>query len=54
MARQPKEGTFNIQQWFDLLDKYAAEEPFVLNREQTVTPERVVFVDDLPEGNRDP
>jgi hypothetical protein len=33
MARQPKQRTFNIQQWCDLLDKYAAEEPFVLNRE---------------------
>lgn len=54
MTRKPREGTFNIAEWFNLLDKYAAEEPFVLDREQTVTPERAVFEDDPSGGQRDP
>lgn len=53
MVQKARERTFNIQEWFKLLDKYAAEEPFVLDREQAVPVERAVFDDDLTEGGGD-
>lgn len=53
MARKQRERTFDIQEWFNLLDQYAAEEPFVLDREQMEAPQRVVFDDDLTEGGCD-
>ena len=52
MAQKQEERTFNIQEWFRLLDEYAAEKPFVLEREQTVAPERAVFENVPPEGKR--
>lgn len=48
-----RERTFDIQEWFNLPDRYAAEEPFVLDREQAVPVERAVFEDDLTEGGGD-
>jgi hypothetical protein len=53
MARQ-KGKTFNTQDWFKLLDKYAAEESFVLHREQAVAAERAAFENNRTEGSRDP
>ena len=44
MTREQEKKSFrNAQEWFAVLDKYAAEEPFVFDREQPVIPERVIF-----------
>ena len=47
-----KQSTFDIQEWFRILDRYAAEGPFMLDREQPPAPERAPFDDDPREDGR--
>ena len=47
--QEGKEKAFNIQEWFAILDRYAAEELFVFERAQPVAPERIIFEDQYGE-----
>lgn len=42
----------SVQEWFNLLDSYNSE-PFLLDREQPLAPERIIFEDDDEEGGHD-
>jgi hypothetical protein len=52
MTTQRKKNLFrDTQKWFEALDKYNSE-PFFLDRDQPLTPERVIFEED-DSGKRD-
>ena len=40
------DAKWDVQKWFEILDAYAAEEPFVFDREQPSAPDRVIFEDE--------
>ena len=54
MVRKRKDETGMVaQEWFKALDKYASE-PFLLDRDQPIAPERITFEDEpREEDDRD-
>ena len=54
MVRKRKDKTGMVaQEWFKALDKYASE-PFLLDRDQPIAPERIIFEDEpREEDDRD-
>ena len=45
-SKRREQETFDVEKWFRVLDRYAAEELFIVDREQPTAQDRVVFEND--------